>query len=242
MRYWGGREKSNINLVCDYYMCILECHFFLWDKFLRLYKDPHFCISVILRCCSVLSTEHAQFSVWITVFCRNSMMASSKAVPSMLWCWSIMSEADIDGMTVEVGPTHQYTITCCCHVTDGSRRAVWQNGVWDGSAYEAKGCCWIPPCRKSYTINIHWQLLNVYWDRTLDVSIVRSWVAHFNSGDSNVKSHVSDIHADVYKHGMWTLFYYWQKCIANNGDSVEKHFVADDLLYQLVLLCSLYLL
>jgi len=38
-------------------------------------------------------------------------------------------------------------------MTDGSRRAVWQNGVWDESAYEAKMWHWIPPSRKNGT---HW--------------------------------------------------------------------------------------
>jgi len=37
-------------------------------------------------------------------------------------------EADADGMTVEVEPSHQYSIKFCCRVTDVSRGAVWQNG------------------------------------------------------------------------------------------------------------------
>jgi len=37
------------------------------------------------------------------------------------------------------------------------------------------------------------------------------------------------------------LAHYWQKCIANGGDYIEKqHFVAVNLLFQVVLLCSLY--
>ena len=51
-------------------------------------------------------------------------------------------------------------MTCCCSVTGGSRGAVWQNGVWHGSAYEAKGCHWIPPCRKNGT---HWYSLILVW-------------------------------------------------------------------------------
>ena len=35
--------------------------------------------------------------------------------------------------------------------------------------------------------DIHRRLLNVYGDQTLDVSTVRRWVAHFSSGDSDVK-------------------------------------------------------
>ena len=55
--------------------------------------------------------------------------APLKAVPPILLCWPMMSEADVGGMAVEVEPSHQYSITFCCHITDGSRRAVWQNGV-----------------------------------------------------------------------------------------------------------------
>ena len=32
-----------------------------------------------------------------------------------------MSEADIDGMTVEAESSQQYSIKFCCHATDGSR-------------------------------------------------------------------------------------------------------------------------
>jgi len=32
--------------------------------------------------------------------------------------------AGVDDMAVEVEPSHQYSVTCCCHMTDGSRGAV----------------------------------------------------------------------------------------------------------------------
>jgi len=35
--------------------------------------------------------------------------------------------------------------------------------------------------------DIHRRLLNVYGDQTVDVSTARQWVAHFSSGDSDVK-------------------------------------------------------
>ena len=35
--------------------------------------------------------------------------------------------------------------------------------------------------------DIHWHLLDVYGDHTVDISTVRWWVAHFSSGDSDVK-------------------------------------------------------
>ena len=72
-------------------------------------------------------------------------------------------------------------------VTGGIRGAACPNGVWHESAYEAKLCHWINPCRKMTHIDNHWHLLQVYGDQTVDVSTVRRWVVHFSSGDSNMK-------------------------------------------------------
>jgi len=73
-------------------------------------------------------------------------------------CFIILAcnvKADISGIAIEVEPSHRYSVTFCCCVTDGSRGAVWQNGVWRGSTCqalpcEAKMCHWIPPCRKKW--------------------------------------------------------------------------------------------
>ena len=58
-----------------------------------------------------------------------------------------------------------------------------------------------------------------------------------------VKQWATSVGADFYERGMQALVHRWRKCIANGGDYVEKLcFVAKNLLYQIVLLCSLYLL
>ena len=47
--------------------------------------------------------------------------------------------------------------------------------------------------------------------------------------------------ADCYMHGTQALVHLWQKCTANGDNYVEKDCsVAENLLYQTVLLCSLY--
>ena len=52
---------------------------------------------------------------------------------------------------------------------------------------------------------------------------------------------VTSTGADIYKHGMLALVHSWQKCIANGGAYVEKEcFVAENFLYQMVLLYSWY--
>ena len=91
---------------------------------------------------------------------------------------------------------------------------------------------------KMATIDPH-QMLNVYGDQTVDVSTVMQWVLHFSSGDSSRGSH--PVVMTFYKHGMQALTHRCQKYIANGGDSVEKiGFVAENLFYQIVLLCCLY--
>lgn len=57
---------------------------------------------------------------------------------------------------------------CCC-LMDGSKGAVWQNGLWHGRACEANYITYILP------IYTHWCLLNNYGDQIVDVSAVRLW-------------------------------------------------------------------
>jgi len=84
---------------------------------------------------------------------------------------AVPSEVDAGGTAVEVEPSHQYPFTCYCRVTDGSRGALWQNGVWRGSADEAKVSLWIPPCRKKMApTDVYQCLLKVYGDQTADVT------------------------------------------------------------------------
>ena len=47
----------------------------------------------------------------------------SNASYFFLW-WPTMSEADVGHMAVEAEPCHQYSVTFCCCVTDGSRGGI----------------------------------------------------------------------------------------------------------------------
>jgi len=42
-------------------------------------------------------------------------------MPPILLCCPITSEADVDDKAVEVEYSHQYSITFCSHVADGTR-------------------------------------------------------------------------------------------------------------------------
>jgi hypothetical protein len=66
---------------------------------------------------------------------------------------------------------------------------------------------------------------------------------HFPSNDAVVRVVKQWAGADFYECGMQALVRRWRKCIANGDDYVEKLcFVAKNLLYQIVLLCSLCIL
>ena len=72
--------------------------------------------------------------------------------------WPTASKAD-SGMAVKDEPSYQYSVTSCCHETDGSKGAFWQNGIQHGSAYKAKVCHWIPLWGKKSST--HWHSLTL---------------------------------------------------------------------------------
>ena len=100
-------------------------------------------------------------------------------------CWLMTSEVDVGDMAVETETSYQYYVIF--RWCESSRGAVCQNTIWHGSACEAKVCHWIPSCGKNCTTDIHWCLLNVYGDWTVDVHSVSQRVMHFSNRDSNVK-------------------------------------------------------
>ena len=160
------------------------------------------------------------------------MRAALRVMPSILLCWLLMSEVDVGGTTVETEPFHQNSITFCCWMTDGSRGAVWQNSVWYGSAYETKVCHWIRPCRKKSHI-----LLNFCGDQTVDFNTVKRWVVCFNHGNSGSPPPVHNFTSAEFR-----LLLISGKTAQLMMVTVLKKkycFVAENLLYQIVLLCTL---
>ena len=155
-------------------------------------------------------------------------------MPSISSCWPMTSEVDVGGIVIETEPFHQHSITFCCCVTDGSTGAVWQNGIWHESAYEAKGWNCIPACRKNCT---YWHSL------TLAQCLWRP-----NSGCEPKEWCISAVvtmghlcWCRFYKRSMQALVHCWKKYTANDGDYVEKQcFVAENLLYQIAVFCSFH--
>ena len=129
------------------------------------------------------------------------------------------SELDTRATAVEVEPSHQYCITRCCCVTDGSRRAVWQNGIWQRSVDEA----FFPPCGKKGT-QWHTTLAEYLWrpnsgcehsDVVGDVS--QQWLQWC---ERQAMLQMAMHRYDITK---WRPFWYSPLCKpANGGDYVEK--------------------
>jgi len=141
--------KSNINWLNGSSCPELGCQW-VWQSWKQELQDSN----------SLQSTSRANLCCLLAYKQLLFTMAAPKVMPPILWYCQTMSEADIGGMAVEIDPSHQYSITFCCHVTDDYRGMVWQSGIWHGSVYEAKVCHWIPPGRKFAPTDIHWQLLN----------------------------------------------------------------------------------
>jgi len=53
-----------------------------------------------------------------------STRVALKVMPPILLCCPMTSEVDVGGMVAEVEPSHQYSVTFCGCVTDGSRGVV----------------------------------------------------------------------------------------------------------------------
>ena len=136
-----------------------------------------------------------------------STQTVSKSVPTVLLGWPITSEADVSGMAVEVELSHQYSVSFCCHVTDGSRGAIWP--TWK--------CRW----SKGVTLNSSmWKKTSSHWhSSTFSEDFWR-----LNSGceDSAVVGGVfqhwwqwqwvTSVGADCYNHSMQALLHLWWKC------------------------------
>ena len=103
------------------------------------------------------------------------MRAAPIVTPAILIYWPMTSEADVGGMAVEVEPSHQYSITFCCHVVVAAEvESEMEEPVKQRSVIE----------KKMVPIGIHQCFLNSYGDQTVDVSAVRWWVLCFSSGNS----------------------------------------------------------
>jgi len=104
-------------------------------------------------------------------------MAVPKVNPPVLLCWRMLSEADVGGTAVGAEPSHQHS------ATEG------QSGKM-GSDMEVR--------MKQRCV--------IEFLHAVDVSSVRHWVVHFNSGGSG--SGVTSAGVGFYMHGMQAVVYH----------------------------------
>ena len=156
------------------------------------------------------------FKIHILITTYIYTRAASRVMLSVLWCLSVTSETDVGGMAAEAGPSHQYSITCCCHATCGSRGIVWQDGVWHGSAYEAKYWNWIPPCGNNFTHGQSSTVAECLWRPKSGCEHSKAVVVHYCSGDSG-----SPLLLQIFM-SMKFLVRCWWKCTADGSDYVKK--------------------
>ena len=161
-------------------------------------------------------------------------------MPPISWWWPMMVEADDGGMAVEIEPFQQYSFTFCCCVTDASRGAVWPSRVWHGSAYKAKGCHWILHAGKNRK-KLRPFILAKYLQRTISgcehseavgvwcVSMGQQWYERQAMFQMTMHSfHAMKWRTSRSAHPHESI---------NGGDYIKKQcFVAEDLLYRIVLL------
>jgi len=117
------------------------------------------------------------------------MRGALKVTPPILLSWPKTSEVEVSSiLLVEFEPSWQHCVKSCWCVTDGYRKVVWQNSIWQGSVSEEKGMSLNSSTKKKIApIDIHWHLLNIHGDQTVDVSTVRQWVVHFTSSNCDMK-------------------------------------------------------
>ena len=68
------------------------------------------------------------------------MRVAPQVMPPILICWPTTSEMDVGGRAVEAEPSHQYFISFCCCVTDGSRGAQSDRMASDMEVCELWSC------------------------------------------------------------------------------------------------------
>jgi len=124
------------------------------------------------------------------------------------WLWSRAGGPSLaappghsSGLVVETEPLHQYFITFCCYVTNGSRWTVWHSDIWHGRVCETKVWNWIPSWKKIAPSGIHWCFLNIYGTQTVNVNTGNGCIWAVVSGTWKT-SHVPGSHPQLSHHEM----------------------------------------
>ena len=94
----------------------------------------------------ILCAQITQLSFLLECNFSKGTRAALKVTSSILSCQPMSSEADVGATALEVEPFHQYPITFCCRVTNGSRGALWQrpnSGCEHSEVVHFSGTLWM---------------------------------------------------------------------------------------------------
>ena len=158
-------------------------------------------------------------------------------MPSILLRWPRCQWYGSRGdMVVEVEPSCQYSVTVWQMVAEGqSDKTVYNSEV----CTEQRCVTEFLHVEKMTSLDIHQCLLNIYWDQTVDVSAVGGVSLVVTARCKT--SYTWDSHSQQPHHEMRSI-----SVIHTNRLMVvtaeKQHSVAENLLYQIVLFCFLYLL
>ena len=122
-------------------------------------------------------------------------------------------------------------------VTDSSRGKDWQNDIWHGVFMKLRCGTEFLDVENITPFDIHQCLLNVSGDQTVDLNTVKWWCITAVAKWQQVTSAGTDFN----EQGMQAVVHHQWKCIAKSSDYDEKQcFVAENLLCQIVLSCSIH--
>ena len=143
----------------------------------------------------------------------KSTISAMKVMPLALLCWSTISEVHVGGMAVEAEPSHQYLITCCCFVAKWcpTRKGIRSKGVSLNPSMKKK---WHPVALRDAC----WMFMEPRW------SMWTQWGSGWCiSAVATVSG--SPPQVQIFMSSMQTLVHGWLKCVASDGDCVERQCV-----------------
>jgi len=110
-----------------------------------------------------------------------------KVMPLDLWCWPTMTKANVGDVAVEVEPSHQYSTFYFVATWQMAAEGQSDKVMSDMKVHMKKRCVTgFLHEEEKVPINIHWHLLNISRDQTVDVRAARQRIVCFSSGSSRL--------------------------------------------------------
>lgn len=154
-------EKQNKLDSCYQNICLKQ-NFLLSKTFLVTALLKMRMITCLLSSCQWIHTDkllitarsYEAVMTWFgntpaVCLCKCNTRATLKVLPPFSLCWLMTSKVNAGGMTVEVEPFWQYSVTFCCHVAAGGQSEEWHL-TWNDIQMEQRGGTVIISTRRNY--------------------------------------------------------------------------------------------